>query len=655
VHIQSIKIAGFRSFGVEPCKIDLVNDLTAVVGPNASGKTALLHALCKVFGVNRAQRTVYRSDFYLPVGVPPDDRTTRNLSIEVIIAVPELAAGKATAKTVAPIFKHMQIAEPKATPVCRMRLEAQWTHDGTAEGEVTQDLFWITTLEDKIPDEQKVKVTAVERGLVQVYYTPATRDPEDQIKASTGALAARLLRAIEWSKSTRESVEVAASTLSKAFGGEAAIEAFSGALTKRWTDLHDGVTDKEPSLALISQRFEEVVAKVQVLFEQQTSGIERGLDVLSDGQQSLFYFALAAAVFDLERDAVAGKIQGFRADDLSIPALSIFAIEEPENHLSPYYLSRIVRQIRSIVASGAAQAIVTSHAPAVLSRVEPSEVRYCRLEDTSRATMVMTVELPDDDEEASKFIRGAMFAFPELYFARCVLLVEGDSERVILPRLAQADGLLVDPSFVAIVPLGGRHVRYFWDLLDGLYIPYATLLDLDLGRSGGGWGRIKTTITELIESGYSREILLETSDGKQADLENMHTWKAHTNLAGWVSFLRDYDVFFSDPLDLDMTMLKAYPKAYEAAIPKGGGPSGKSETAINAVLGDGGKGIAPYNELKLEFEDLMPAYRYHFLTHSKPATHLRAFAHLDDKTLKKDMPEPYRALLKRVANMLKPG
>jgi putative ATP-dependent endonuclease of the OLD family len=44
----------------------------------------------------------------------------------------------------------------------------------------------------------------------------------------------------------------------------------------------------------------------------------------------------------------------------------------------------------------------------------------------------------------------------------------------------------------------------------------------------------------------------------------------------------------------------------------------------------------------------MPAYRYHFLTHSKPATHLRAFAHLDDAALKKDMPEPYRALLAHI-------
>jgi putative ATP-dependent endonuclease of the OLD family len=268
VHIQSVTIAGFRSFGPTPHKTDLVDGLTAVVGPNASGKTALLQALCKMFGVSRAQRTIHRSDFHLPVGVAPDDRTTRTLSIDVIIALPELATGKATSKTIAPVFKHMQISAPKAQPVCRLRLEAQWVDDGTTEGEVTHALFWVAKLDEKISDDDKSAVAGVDRGLIHVYYTPASRDAEAQIKASTGALAARLLRAIEWSKGTRKSVEDATKELSKAFSAEAAIKAISEALSDRWRDLHDNVTDKDPSLNLLSQRFEDVIAKVQVLFQQ---------------------------------------------------------------------------------------------------------------------------------------------------------------------------------------------------------------------------------------------------------------------------------------------------------------------------------------------------------------------------------------------------
>ena len=187
-------------------------------------------------------------------------------------------------------------------------------------------------------------------------------------------------------------------------------------------------------------------------------------------------------------------MEGFRDDQLRIPALTIFALEEPENHLSPYFLARIIRQVRSLTNERSAQAIMTSHSPAVLSRVQPHEVRYCRCDPKTRCSSVKSIKLPTDDAEAVKFVRGAMLAFPELYFARFVLLVEGDSERIVLPHLAEALDLLIDPAFVAIVPLGGRHVQHFWRLLSHLEIPYATLLDLDLGRDGGGFGRVKTAI-----------------------------------------------------------------------------------------------------------------------------------------------------------------
>jgi putative ATP-dependent endonuclease of the OLD family len=617
LRIESVTVSGFRSFGPEPQCVDLARDLTAVVGPNASGKTALLQCFAKIFGVTRAQRTLQRSDFHLPKDVAPDDRTTRELLIDVVLALPELKKGSATAETVAPTFRHQQIEGPKKTPMCRMRLEGRWQDDGTAEGEVTQELFWVDHLKENVEADDKHAVSAADRGLIQFYYTPASRDAAAQIRATTGALAARLLRAIEWSKATRKAVDEATEKLSNAFCGEAAITAISETLSTRWKELHDDRTDTDPSLRLVSKRFEEVVAHIQVIFQHGPAEIERGLDVLSDGQQSLFYLALAAAVFDLERAAVADNIKGFRPDELRIPALSFFGIEEPENHLSPYYLSRIVAQVRDIVEDGAAQAIITSHSSSVLSRVEPTEVRYCRCGAEDRVSIVRAIELPADASDAAKFIRGALLAFPELYFARFVVLVEGDSERIVVPRLAQAEGLTLDPSFVAIVPIGGRHVRHFWKLLNGLSIPHATLLDLDLGRSGGGYGRVVNALGELIDNGVDEKILLKTNSGT-ADLKSMKGWDSSNweTLSSWVNLVEGYGVYFSSPLDLDMAMLVAFPDAYKATIPAGGGPSLTPDEAVAIVLGTGGKGFDDYKGTFADYKDHMPAYRYHFLTRS---------------------------------------
>ena len=658
MRIESITLSGFRCFGTDPITVPISTEITAVVGPNAAGKTALLQALSKMFGVSRAQRTVLRSDFHLGAEGDPDDREAKDLFIDVLIGLPELADGTATPETIAPSFRHMQIERPDESPVCRLRLEARWEDDGTVEGEVSQELFWVDTLDDDPAEDKCHPVLAADRGLIQLYYTPASRDAVAQIKATTGALAARLLRAIEWSSETEEAVQEATENLAAAFESESAIAAIGKALQTRWSGLHDDVVDTKPRLSLVSRRFEDVVNKIAVIFEQGPDGRERGLDALSDGQQSLFYFALAAAVFDLEREVVAGTVVGFRDDTLRIPALTLFALEEPENHLSPYFLARIIRQVRSLTDAGGAQAIVTSHSPAVLSRVNPREVRYCRCDPETRVSTVKKIKIPPGIDEAAKFVRGAMLAYPELYFARFVLLVEGDSERIVLPSLAEALDLLIDPAFVAIVPLGGRHVQHFWRLLKHLGIPHATLLDLDLGREGGGFGRVKTAIEKLIEFGVPKAKLLKIEEGVLSDehFATMHTWQDPENrkiLQGWVDCLKPHGVYFSAPLDLDLAMLEAFPGAYEAIIPKGGGPKMAADKAAEVALGTAGPGLTLYTGPFKDYPALLPAYRYHFLTNSKPATHLAALTHIKKKDLAEKMPAILAEVLKHIAKSLR--
>ena len=658
MRLESVTLSGFRCFGADPVTVPLSAEITAMVGANAAGKTALLQALAKLFGISRAQRTINRSDFHLAAGADPDNRDPKHLVIDVLVALPELGDGTATSESVAPTFRHMLITREAEYPVCRLRLEAHWEDDGTIEGEVSQEFCWIDTLDAAPGEDKKHAVAAADRGVIQLYYTPANRDAGAQVRATTGALAARLLRAIEWSDQARESVAEATEKLVDAFEGEAAITAIGKSLVSRWSSLHDEHADSKPRLSLVSRRFEEVVSKIVVIFEQAPDGHERGLDALSDGQQSLFYFALVAAVFDMERQVAKGEIDGFHSDQLRIPALSIFALEEPENHLSPFFLSRILQQVRSLTEEGSAQVLVTSHSPAVLSRVRPTEVRYCRRNRQPQVSSVNMIKLPSGVSEEGKFVRAAMLAFPELYFARFVLLVEGDSERVVLPRLAEALNLLVDPAFVAIVPLGGRHVGHFWRLLSELEIPYATLLDLDLGRAGAGFGRVKTAIANLIDVGVLQAELLETDEGVLNDDEfaAMHNWQDPEDLkllSCWLNGLKKYGVFFSEPLDLDLAMLAAFPAAYAATIAEGGGPKMRAAKAAQAVLGTSGPGLTMYAETYDDYPSLFPAYRYHFLTRSKPASHLAALTHIKSSELKASMPPVLAEVLTHIMNRLK--
>lgn len=139
----------------------------------------------------------------------------KDLFIDVLIGLPELSDGTATPETVASAFRRMHIAREGDDPVYRLRLEARCEDDGTVEGEVSQELFWVETLDADPPADKRHPVSAADRGLIQLYYTPASRDAAAQIRATAGPLAARLLRAIKWSSDTEEAVTEASETLTE--------------------------------------------------------------------------------------------------------------------------------------------------------------------------------------------------------------------------------------------------------------------------------------------------------------------------------------------------------------------------------------------------------------------------------------------------------
>ena len=283
-------------------------------------------------------------------------------------------------------------------------------------------------------------------------------------------------------------------------------------LQARWNQVHEADTDTRPILRLIESRFEAFVRKADFAFYPDEARQERALADLSDGQRSLFHIALTAATLEVEHDAFALPQDecAFDQEKLRRAHLTILAIEEPENSLSPFFLSRIIEQARDISALETAQSVLSSHSAAILSRIEPEEVRYFRLDSESRQSSIRRLTLPAGDAEARTYVRLAVRAYPELYFARFVILGEGDSEQLVIPRIAEAMGIALDRSFVPIVPLGGRFATHFWRLLSDLQIPHATLLDFDIGRVHGGANMIRSIAAKLVEIGVNLDQTMAT-------------------------------------------------------------------------------------------------------------------------------------------------
>ncbi|MCV5837667.1 hypothetical protein OFN62_32545, partial [Escherichia coli] len=53
-------------------------------------------------------------------------------------------------------------------------------------------------------------------------------------------------------------------------------------------------------------------------------------------------------------------------------------------------------------------------------------------------SVINKLELPLKSDEKFKFINEAVKSYPEIYFASLVILVEGDSEQVILPKIFES-------------------------------------------------------------------------------------------------------------------------------------------------------------------------------------------------------------------------
>ncbi len=642
--LERLVLQNFRCFGPAGQKVDLDRGITALVGLNGSGKTAFMQALLRLFGVAADQRRLRRQDFH----VPEREKTSppqRSLVIETVLAFPELEADGEDESAVPAFFQQMATDE-FGTPKCRLRLEATWMDDGSVDGSIEERLIAVRNL-GEFDEEDCVAVRPFERSRIQMLYLPATRDGSSQVNAF---LRGRLWRAISWSENLAQTLAGAGQNLNAAFSAEAAVTAIASAVTRRWQEVHSAATDSKPVFRPVDIRLPEFIRKVEVGFTPDESGGERSLDELSEGQRSLFHLAMAAAALDIEsRIAANPEAEGFQAGGVSLPALTLIAVEEPENSLAPFFLSRIVEQLKDLTGNIRAQGIVSSHSSSILARLDPEQVRHFRRDAASRVALVREIRLPVDEEEAEKFVREAVRTHPELYFARMAVLGEGASEEIVLPRLAEAHGLAIDRSFVAIVPIGGRHINHLWRLLSDLEIPHATLLDLDLGRVSGGWGRIATACQELIANGVLPSAIFGQAIEKDRIAAALSSLGQRSpddkiDLEAWVGKMREFGVFFSDPLDLDYSMLKAFPEAYKVILPGLQGPSDRGEPRAAVLGADGREDL--YGS---EDDDDMRWYRYLFLGRSKPSTHLRVLSGLERARLRDGTPAALRALIDRIA------
>lgn len=659
MHISKLTIKGFRSFGPKGSSISVKEKLSAFIGLNSSGKTAALEALRKVFGSTNAERELNRLDFHIANDEDVDTIEEKNLSIEVKIEFDDLEK-----ESIPHFFSHMVIDGEDEDPYLRIRLESNWLKSGySQEGEIDTKLYFVNIAEGEKESEDDKRIFPNHlRGLIQVLYVPAIRKPADQMKYVSGSIFYRVLRLLKFDDEFKVNFEIKIEEINTLFSGLKEFSSIQTSLTAFWKKFHKDDRYTESNLGFGNSDLDSILKKLEVSFSPTGTHRSYLVNDLGEGYRSLFYLTLVCALLEVE-----DKLSDDDEDSDKVrPLLTILAIEEPENHIAPQLLGRVIRILKTLSNQKKSQVFLSSHTPAIIKRIDPESIFHFRIKK-DYTTAINAIVLPAKADEAYKYVKEAVKNYPEIYFAKLVVIGEGDSEEVIFNRLMDVYGVDFDDNIISFAPLGHRFVNHIWRLLEKLNIPYITLLDLDVERDGGGWGRIKYIINQLIEKGVSKEKLLKTTEGILSDerLDEMHTWPFNDNkleiLLGWVESLEIYNVFYSAPLDLDFLLLKYYTEYYKRAIPKDGGPhipdlliepkkfEEKLNGAVQATLkSEKAKGLTYSDEDK----KLMIWYNYHFLGRGKPVTHINALSLMENKEIRIAIPPVFEKIFAKINKLI---
>lgn len=411
MRLAKLILRNFRCFGPEEMSVDF-DDLTAVIGANSAGKTALLCAIQKLFGTNSREREIRRPDFHVPTDKKPEEMEHGDLQIEAIVEFPELVEESGSSEsTVPPFFERMVIDGPGQKPYLRIRLEANWQKGHSPEGDIDSKLQFITSpVGETISDDNRVPVSSHHRSSIQTIYVPAIRQPSSQLRNASGTILWRILNGVRWPEDIEGRIEEKSLETNAIFDEQPAVKEIRRILATQWQSLHRDVRYTDAILKFSSSDLESVLKGIEVEFAPTETSRAYDIDDLGEGLRSLFYFSLVNSLLEIE--SIVLRVGGDKdlkdAFSFDPPGLTILAVEEPENHISPHLLGRVVENLRRISKKANAQVILTSHTPAIIKRVDPESIRHLRICTTRHCSLPNRILLPGKEDEAYKYVKEAI-------------------------------------------------------------------------------------------------------------------------------------------------------------------------------------------------------------------------------------------------------
>lgn len=176
----------------------------------------------------------------------------------------------------------------------------------------------------------------------------------------------------------------------------------------------------------------------------------------------------------------------------TIPPIHLVFVEEPEAHLHAQAQQVFVRKAFEALRNNPlidnnkwlnTQLVLSTHSNHVVNGLDLNCMRYFRrtIDCDSTIPVSRVINLSNtfgDEDETKRFVtRYIRLTHCDIFFADAVILVEGASEKVLVPKFIQ--NMALDAYYISIIEVNGRHANRFRNLIEKLGIPTLIITDID--------------------------------------------------------------------------------------------------------------------------------------------------------------------------------
>ncbi|MDA2733680.1 AAA family ATPase [Bacillus sp. HNR-4] len=166
----------------------------------------------------------------------------------------------------------------------------------------------------------------------------------------------------------------------------------------------------------------------------------------------------------------------------------ILGIEEPEVNLHPQAQREFIKSIKDYASARSieTQIIFTTHSAVIVDQLDHGEiVLFRKVEDTSRGFKTAGYQIPQDfwekhDLEEFKYYQFYRYRNSEFFFAKFIVIVESKNDAEVVKLLLGQNNIDPDLYGVSILNLEGiKNLTYPVHLLKYLNIPHFIIVDKD--------------------------------------------------------------------------------------------------------------------------------------------------------------------------------